>query len=86
MQKAMERPEKERVKLRVAEVVNEKYSSQESSKEMQQLCNNIRNNDAYARYIDNPKDKAVKDTVIRHMAERVAVEHLGILKKRRQLE
>ena len=53
---------------------------------MQQLCNNIRNNDAYARYIDNPKDKAVKDTVIRHMAEMVAVEHLGILKKRRQLE
>ena len=86
MQKAMERPEKERVKLRVAEVVNEKYSSQESPKEMQQLCNNIRNNDVYARYIDNPKDKAVKDTVIRHMAEMVAVEHLGILKKRRQLE
>lgn len=83
---AMERPGKEGVKLRVAEVVNQKYSSQESSKEMQQLCNNIRNDDAYARYIENPTDQAVKDTVVRHMAEMVAVEHLGILKKRQQLQ
>lgn len=53
---------------------------------MQQLCNNIRKDDAYARYIENPADKAVKDTVIRHMAEMVAVEHLGILKKEKELE
>ena len=53
---------------------------------MQQLCNNIRNDDAYARYIENPTDQAVKDTVVRHMAEMVAVEHLGILKKRQQLQ
>lgn len=83
MKTAMVRPNKESTKQKVTEAVNKKYSSAGTSKEQQQLSGKIlSDNDVYAKYIENPEDQAVKDTVVRHMAEMVAVEHLGIVRKR----
>lgn len=85
MDAAMVRLNKEHVKQNVTEVVNEKYGVEGKAKGQKQLCENICKDNVYAEYIENPENQAVKDTVVRHMAEMVAVEHLGIIDKRQQL-